>query len=188
MRGYITFVLAVVILSLFLYVFSLPQESSLNEALAMERLYQTEQNAKFLVLEAARQGAQEGLEVYLLTHPTSFNEQDAETAMEQGAYARLQQLSALHFFHVDVRLYCGPEPITYSRCDGCVPLAACPDIIHAEVEEQPDKITGKIWMGSPALPFPRLLLIHAERTDFPMATLGYIPITEERVIELAGTN
>jgi len=71
MRGYLSFVLVLVSLQL---VFSLldvkdaSDSSDLSKALSVERAYSLHMNVKECILEAARQGAQEGFAVYDASH------------------------------------------------------------------------------------------------------------------------
>lgn len=115
----------------------------LSEAIAAERVYQAQMNAKEALLEAARRGALEAYSEYDLSHSQEacvrycpemgvcavpgnppcdpvlcgaqcFRVSDAEAAAEYGAMAGMRGAAAAEFDpDVDIVAWCGPEPLDF---------------------------------------------------------------------------
>jgi len=122
MRGYLSFVLvlasALVILNLVILHWQ-PQSISLANAIAVERVYQTQMNAKEVVLESIRAGGMEAFELYNKTHnvtvcqtqgpdhPLCFRIEEAREWARAGSFFRLATIDTQAFDEdMEVSIWC----------------------------------------------------------------------------------
>lgn len=121
MRGYLSFLLAFASVFLILSFIEASEQSgkiSFSKAIAAERAYQAQMNAKEAVLEAAHDGAAEGFRIYNSTHTVAacadpatgdlcFKADDARLAAKLGAYSYIAKLSEARVDpDMDVRIWC----------------------------------------------------------------------------------
>ena len=82
---------------------------NLSGAIVTEKFYRTQMNVKEVIIESARQGAQEGFDVYAATHTLAacsnpqtqsqcFRENEARTAANAGALANIELILAASDF------------------------------------------------------------------------------------------
>lgn len=103
MRGYFSFLLVFsAVFSLFYISSSLVETNNYNQAnlIAIESLHQTEMGLKMAMLESGRQGAQEGIMLYIIElivtegkDATSFDMKKAKERIRDAVYARLLVLN-----------------------------------------------------------------------------------------------
>ncbi len=103
MRGYVTFLIVFAAFALLISLVELNLNSkthNLSDAIMSERFYRLQMNVKEVVVEAARQGAQEGFQSYAATHWQSacpddpqycFKQPDAEASAEFHALEKIRE-------------------------------------------------------------------------------------------------
>lgn len=121
MKGYLSFLLALASVFLILSFIEAAEQSgkiSFSKAIAAERAYQAQMNAKEAVLEAVHDGAAEGFRTYNSTHSVAacadpaagdlcFKADDARLAAKLGAYAYIAKLGEVRIDpDMDVRIWC----------------------------------------------------------------------------------
>lgn len=204
MHGYVTFVLAVAILLIFLHLLSTQGERiTLTKPLAVERSYQTQQNTKELILESARQGAYEGLLLYLAEEqidPSTFNKEKAEEYARLGAYLRLVELRQHELSEdIDIEIWCGKinsiqlnqeiEKMKGSkqteRCEHCLPIEACLEFVQVEVDSGPTEIQMEVWLeGQSTFMEEAVIGLAMHSKEYGIGSVAYIPTDEKQVIRI----
>lgn len=192
MRGYITFVLSVAILAIFLHLAAMQNEVSLSRALAAEALYQKQQNAKELLLEGARSGAGEGLRQYWLAKAIGipFSQAEAERYAHVAAYLRLREVAGT-IKDETLQSWCGAITPWSTReihdsmqsaqravpCATCKPLTDCPDVIAVQVDDAGTE--GVVALRSDRFP-STVVGISSYSSPYGVGSVAYLPPTEER--------
>jgi len=120
MRGYLSFILAFASVFLILSFIEASEAGriSFSKAIAAERTYQAQMNAKEAIIESIHDGAAEGFRIYNATHyveacadpateESCFKADDARMATKLGAYLYLAKLGSVSFDpDMEVRIWC----------------------------------------------------------------------------------
>lgn len=130
MRGYFTFLIVFAAFALLLSLTQLNLNSkshNLSGAITTEKFYRVQMNAKEVVIESARQGAQKGFDAYAATHSLAacsnpetqaqcFRENEARASANAGALANMELLVAGSDFddEITVVLVPGTYPVETS--------------------------------------------------------------------------
>jgi len=138
MRGYLSFLLVLASASLILSLIEAseaPSKISFSRAIAAERAYQAQMNAKEMALEAIRDGGVRYFQEYNLTHPPGckdpqlpchFRMDEAALAAKTGSYLYAAQLRPDAFSPgMDVRISCG-RGMTRDIADSLARGGGCP--------------------------------------------------------------
>lgn len=192
MRGYLTFILALAAFAIFLHLSAMPREVSLHKALAVEKVYQEQQNAKELILEAVRSGAEEGLQQYAAEALVSkhFDRREAEERAKEEAFRRLILLTQQNTERVQV--WCGG--IDYGQteemldsmqareraehCSGCRELNECREFIQIEMDST--ATGGEIGLYDAGAFGKTAVGISVYDDDYKIGSIAYIPGSERR--------
>jgi hypothetical protein len=123
MQGYLGFLLVFVSVFLILTLIEAANSAtqiSLSKAIAAERVYQVQMNAKEVIIESIRQGGREGFLAYNSTHHVKFcksvdprlrvlcfRKKEADLWIRAGAYIKLASLDTDMFdSSMDVKIFC----------------------------------------------------------------------------------
>jgi len=207
MRGFISFLLVlafVFFITVFVSSFYISSSISLSKAMVVERAYQLQMNIKENILEAIRQGAEEGYGIYSATHskvacikklPNCFKDNEAMEAAKSGAMLKLLQLSSITFdSEFEVYLWCGTPPSeaqAHAEAIGLVlngtlttnqfssiSTAACTNALTIELSQSTDPLENPrlavVRIGSSSFTFG----FSAYSKKFRAASVSYIPLNQ----------
>lgn len=204
MKGYFTFVLVFISVILVLNSFenyALNASQSHAKQISIERAYQIQLNVKEAMLEAARSGAQAGLEEYVLTHPE--DEFDIAEAREAARKKALELVSRLDGWEFDpdfeTALWCGYtgemeierlkrrmlDEGRLAICNECsrISYQECGNFVNVDIGTG-GKIAS-VWLGAnnPMNPLDEGLVgVSIYSGKFGVSGAGFLPQSEKREI------
>ncbi|MFA5050286.1 MAG: hypothetical protein WC501_04730 [Candidatus Micrarchaeia archaeon] len=110
MKGFFSFILLLCIILILIEarIYSIKSESfPYNELISVERAYGIEMNLKEQFFEGARQGANEGFTLYLLSKEAGFDEEEAEFFVKMKIIEKTSNLGDMQLEDFKFRIWCG---------------------------------------------------------------------------------
>ena len=171
MRGYVTFILvfsAVILLLLSIEALTYSDKTNLTQAIAFSRVSKIDLNVKESLIELARQGANSGLNAYIIKKqieaaekciglvacpPPEYDQREAEFWVNSFTYSNILELENQSFAdNVEVKFWCNNKIILNSvnlqksmldfnsalKCPSCLDINFCSNMITSRV----DVLTG----------------------------------------------
>lgn len=126
LRGYFTFLIVFAAFALLISLAELNLNSkthNLSSAITTEKFYRIQMNVKEVIVESARQGAQQGFDAYAATHteaacmespnhPACFKSRDAQESADNAALLKIEMvLASADFGDAAVVLNPGTNPV-----------------------------------------------------------------------------
>ena len=208
MRGYFSFILvfASVLLLLNLFHSFSDLNDNYSKEIAIEKAYQLQLNAKEAIMEAARQGARQGLIEYTLLHAIEgdYSLEDARDAARKKAFERISTLHGWEFEpEFEVKIWCGATNDNElaklknkmlsdgkaQTCAGCLEInePECEDYVNVDFDVNWDIVA--VWLGNNkdmGILDTGLVGVSVYSDKFRVSGVSYIPQSEKHGFVLEG--